>query len=123
MQITLSEALSKRRLQRAVSLREAASITGVMSYQQYGEFEKGRTFNPTYVVMVGLCRFLGCDLNTLGRYIAASQVAAGTITTGNSSGEIKSKARTDARRLTFFNRLYPEETQSTPRETAENSQK
>lgn len=114
--ITLSDALSQRRLKLAISLRDAASITGVMSYQQYGEFEKGRTFNPTYVVMVGLCRFLECDLNTLGRYIAASQIAAGTITTGNSSGFIKSKERTDARRAHFFDVLYPEEAATSPGE-------
>jgi len=111
---TLGRALAARRLKLNMSLREASAQTGVMSYQQYGEFEKGRTFNPTYVVMVGLARFLGCDLNTLGRYIAASQVAAGTITTGNSSGVIKSKERTDARRAHFFDVLYPDEGATSP---------
>lgn len=107
--MTLGAALSKRRLRLKMNLREAARKIGVMSHTQFDNLEKGKAFNPCYVVMVGICRFLDCDLNTLGRFIAASQLQAGTITTGNSSAELGSKKRTEARRNTFFNVLYPEE--------------
>ena len=105
--LTLSAALIQRRKQLRFNLREAAKHTGVISGQQFADMEKDKSFNPTYVVMVGLCRFLRCDLNTLGRYIAGSQVQAGTITNGSHNWEVKGKDRTEARRATLFDVLHP----------------
>ena len=106
MNITLGNALTRRRAQLGFSLREAADAVAVITYQQLSKLEKDESFNPSFVVMVGLTLYLGCDMNTLAQYVIASQRKAGTITTGHSSSEVKMKERAESRRANVFQLIH-----------------